>query len=264
MIRNFTLASLLFVGISASAQEIIFEEKFESAETFSQWTLIDRDGDGQNWEIQSEENEVAAFTGDFLASFSWFLEAFTPDNVIVSPVIELPVEGSLNLTFKVSSGDVDLFDEHYAVYVLESGAEFTGEETPIFEETLDQWYETEAKLIDLDLSDYAGQIIQLAFRHFESDDIFYIGMDDVTVTKGTLSISENEKNNLLIYPNPATDWVKVQGINHIERIRIFDLQGKLIRETKEKELNISDLNSGTYLINIYSGKEVISRKFIKK
>jgi len=52
-------------------------------------------------------------------------------------------------------------------------------------------------------------------------------------------------------------------------IKIFSSQGVLLKTINlaahqdKMQINLSDLNSGVYLINIYTGKEVRSFKFIK-
>lgn len=154
MIKKLLIASTLGLGAFYFGQNTIFQENFEPV-TAANWGNVDLDGDGEKWEfLNAELNEVDSFTGGFAVSFSWYLEAFTPDNALISPEIILPNSGSLNLKFKVAAGDEELFDEHYAVYVIPSSATFTGSETPVFEETLDAGYTLAAKIVNVDLTSY--------------------------------------------------------------------------------------------------------------
>ena len=193
----------------------------------------------------------------FILCFFYFL----------SPKIILPTAGDLELSFKVSAADNEegFFEEHYAVYVIPFNSEFTGSETPVFEETLDAGYFQTAKLVKVDVSSFAGQDVKLVFRHYNCTDILYIGLDDVMVENKTLGVSDvNNKNQIEIYPNPATDVVKISGIKKIDNVRVFDMTGKIVKETKSPEVVVKDLPIGQYIINVYSANEVISRKLIKK
>ncbi|WP_299678832.1 leucine-rich repeat domain-containing protein [uncultured Tenacibaculum sp.] len=92
----------------------------------------------------------------------------------------------------------------------------------------------------------------------------------VTATfDSTLSI-ENEalKNFIVLYPNPTNGIVNIDVSNNIniERIDVFSITGvkvKSIDKVTEK-LNIQDLPSGVYMINIQSTQGRIVKRLIKK
>ena len=69
----------------------------------------------------------------------------------------------------------------------------------------------------------------------------------------TLSTSDNNnivKNNISIYPNPSKDVVFVKSETAITKIELYDFSGKKIKESASKEMNISSLKRGNYLIKI--------------
>lgn len=266
MIRKLLFASALASVFYSQAQTSVFKEDFENEASVAQWKLYDRDGDGENWEILNAElNELPNFTGNLAVSFSWYFDAFTPDNVLESPSITLPNSNSLSLSFKAAAGDEELFQEHYAVYVIPATSTFTGTETPVFEETFDAGYLDVAKVINIDISSFKGQNVKLIFRHYDCTDVFYMGIDDIEIKDNTgLAVTESSALSLKISPNPTTDLVKISGINKIDNVRIFDMTGKIVIEAKSSDINVKDLSSGQYIVNVYSGNEVISRKLIKK
>lgn len=267
MTRNLLLASLLFMGICGSGQTVVFKEDFNQDSTRSLWTIGDKDGDKDTWEfVNAEEAETPSFTGDFAWSWSWFFGVLTPDNTLTSPKISIPTTGNLELSFKVSAADDEegFFEEHYAVYVIPFDSEFTGSETPVFEETLDGGYFQTAKLVKVDISSFAGQDVKLVFRHYDCTDILYIGLDDVEITQTLLAVSDAQKTQVSIYPNPTSDFLKIQNVKVLENVRIFDMSGKIVKETSSSDIDVRNLSAGQYILNIYSGNEVISRKFIKK
>ncbi|MDX1331808.1 MAG: T9SS type A sorting domain-containing protein [Robiginitalea sp.] len=71
-----------------------------------------------------------------------------------------------------------------------------------------------------------------------------------------------------LYPNPVTEGrvYIVTASNSPKKIRIFDVLGTPVLETTitGKELNISRLNAGIYLIQVYEKDKVATRKLIVK
>ena len=50
----------------------------------------------------------------------------------------------------------------------------------------------------------------------------------------------------------------------VNAIRIFDMNGRLVMQITSTEIDVRDLSAGQYMLNIHNGKEIVSRKFIKK
>ena len=67
-----------------------------------------------------------------------------------------------------------------------------------------------------------------------------------------------------IYPNPVKEYIIINSSEKIST-QIFDINGKLIRTTYEKKTDLSDLESGIYLLRIImqSGR-VHHKKIIKE
>lgn len=265
MIKKLLFSSLLMTGLATSAQTVLFSEDFETEAGRNSWGNTDRDGDSQKWEF--DNSSVDAFTGYYATSWSWFFEAFTPDNTLTSPVIALPNNSGkqLNLKFDVGAFDDVVFQEHYAVYVIPANSTFTGTETAVFEETLDAGYMDEAKHVTVDLSGFAGQDVQVVFRHYDCTDLLVLIIDNIQVLETeTLAVSDFNKANLQVYPNPSSDFIKVNGVDHIDKIRLYDVSGKMVLETQSAEADIRRLPAGQYILNVHSGPEIISKKIIKK
>ena len=63
---------------------------------------------------------------------------------------------------------------------------------------------------------------------------------------------DNQENGLVLYPNPASDVVRIVDDNNIvyREIVIYDLAGRAVKHAYDcKELDVSDLHSGVYLLN---------------
>ena len=86
------------------------------------------------------------------------------------------------------------------------------------------------------------------------------------VKKITFSISNSETttenvaiNSIVVYPNPTQDILHITGITP-QTLRVFDLQGRLLIIGNSTQVNVSNLNTGTYLLQV--GTQVI--RFIKQ
>ena len=75
-----------------------------------------------------------------------------------------------------------------------------------------------------------------------------------------LSATENIAiPNIVVYPNPTQDILLVKGIE-LQTLRVFDLQGRLLKTENGVQVTVSDLASGTYLLQV--GTQVV--RFIKQ
>ncbi len=66
-----------------------------------------------------------------------------------------------------------------------------------------------------------------------------------------------------VYPNPTKSSVYINGID-IKKTEIYTLSGKSILKTNSQKINLSALQSGTYLAYITTGKGILIKKIIKE
>ena len=92
----------------------------------------------------------------------------------------------------------------------------------------------------------------------------------LTITEGdnALSVQNEEFSDLSIHPNPVNDFLNINtAANLINRnISVFDISGKTVinQKLKSNVLNVSQLQSGVYILKIESDGKLINRKFIKQ
>ncbi len=86
-----------------------------------------------------------------------------------------------------------------------------------------------------------------------------------------LDVDENQeaKNELVLYPNPANDMVRIDGIdaNSANEIVIFDIAGRAVKHYQYcNELNVSDLQNGAYMLRVVmnDGSSMTSKLLIAK
>ena len=80
-----------------------------------------------------------------------------------------------------------------------------------------------------------------------------------------LNVQEYGNSQLSIFPNPASEYITVTA-KGIQKISIMDVNGKLIRSMANvispAEINVKDLDAGTYFITVFTAKGNISRKLV--
>jgi uncharacterized repeat protein (TIGR02543 family) len=81
----------------------------------------------------------------------------------------------------------------------------------------------------------------------------------------TASIGDNVFVDLKIFPNPVMDILKIELNEEISQIEIYNMLGQKVVISELKNINVTDLKMGTYLIKINTlSKKSITKLFIKK
>tara|TARA_R110002072_G_scaffold303077_1_gene492889 strand:+ start:9694 stop:11244 length:1551 start_codon:yes stop_codon:yes gene_type:complete len=92
-----------------------------------------------------------------------------------------------------------------------------------------------------------------------------IFINKTNVVDGTSSLFEiaQETGIINIYPNPSSEWIRIDNFDKINDVKLLNSEGKFIQIVKQESLDISKLAKGNYLI-IYSYKgKKFSSKFTK-
>ena len=80
------------------------------------------------------------------------------------------------------------------------------------------------------------------------------------IDKDYQGVDENIVDNLTVYPNPANEFIHVETNCELQRIDVYDVTGKLMISSTETEINVSDLESGIYFVNILTDKGCVTKK----
>lgn len=90
--------------------------------------------------------------------------------------------------------------------------------------------------------------------------------EDYTLTVSeSLGTEDFAKNNFKIYPNPTTGISNIQTDLEIENIAIYNQIGQLISNQKATQLDLSNVASGIYMIQInFENGQKATKKIIKK
>lgn len=70
----------------------------------------------------------------------------------------------------------------------------------------------------------------------------------------------SEEDGIVVYPNPVSSVLYVEGISDTPNVFVYDVNGEEVLKTKDSKVDVSSLKSGLYMVKV-AGKYV---KFIKK
>lgn len=176
----FILLACLFTQLT-SAQQIWFDG-FEDG--LGAWTTIDGDGDGLNWDIGSAPAINAATGTNCAISYSWtqVTGAVTPNNYLISPAIDLTATtGTILVDWKAYGQDQTWANEHYQVIAATEATQAAVDAGTVLYDGIVGSNNGAYQSYTGNLTDFAGQMIHIAFVHNDVTDQFALNIDDVEV-----------------------------------------------------------------------------------
>ena len=268
--------TLLFVATALFAGASFSQAYFANdATAFGSWTTYDLDGDGDNWGVTDMTGFGSSIDGqgECLASASWDgTSALLPDNVAVSPAIDLSSYTTATLVFAWGSPEPasgGFHEEHIAVYAVTT-ADLAGLAggvfpTPIFEETNTTGDAMNPETIDI--SAVAGGDAYIVVRHYNCTDMNFVIVDDVEVFGSAAGIDENGIA-VSVYPNPTVDALNMNLGQPAEQVNIYSMDGKLLISQAvsgtKVSIDVTELAAGSYIYEVTSATASTRNTFVKK
>ena len=196
--------------------ETVWSTSFEGVNPlYCGWTTIDADGDGFAFEWTREfecflyGHSVCADGKANMASASYdeaYGRPLTPDNYLVSPAITISADNSCAaFRFRARSQDEEASLEHFQVLASTDPSDFSNADVLFETNTVHSW-----TAYTCDLSSYIGSTIYIAFRHFDTTDMYYLNLDALEIiADGSVEVAETAPQ----YPinEGATEVLNVEG-----------------------------------------------------
>jgi hypothetical protein len=117
----------------------------------------------------------------------------------------------------------------------------------------------------------AGAINPLTWFQFKFDvtaaspGTLYI--DNVYFSKTALGVNDFEVSRIIMQPNPVANILNIDSVSNIEKISIYNLLGQEVISksinNKSASLDVSDLQSGVYIVKSSIDNKISSSRFIK-
>ncbi len=111
------------------------------------------------------------------------------------------------------------------------------------------------------------------YQFYTQNDLIYL---EITNAEGSVAtffdflLSNNvfSKQHFKIYPNPTSRYINIEAVDLIiNQVQIFDINGKLVFETKSiknQKINLSHLKSGVYFLELKTVRGLYQHKLIKQ
>ncbi len=266
-IRSVCSASEKSIWTSAQAIHttavVPFDYGFENP-LHPNWTILNA-GTANNWGIGSTAGLSA--TGTSYAVYSYHTTN-AANAWLFSRDIELVAGTQYTITFKVRARDTTYPESMKATI---------GTERTVASQTTTLWdsgasgvnYSAYTQQTGTFTPTTTGSYI-LGFHCYSLADQWLLLLDDISVTSA-LGVNENEiSDKIAVYPNPVNDVLNVSNNNlyEIKSLNITDVNGRTIKKLElsnvtETHVNVSQLTSGVYFINIETNNGSITKKFIK-
>lgn len=283
--KKITFLAALLVAFSMNAQ--IFSDNFDleivDATTYTNWTTSDLDGDTETWEVFDADATGNAwiFSGLGADSDSWESgnanSPMNPDNwLVTTAAIDLTTATGVELVYQVGTYQTNgtFLDDQYAVWMSTSSdpATIMGE-TPLRQQTVGDEVTAaagdgsdSATEITIDASAFAGQMVYLAFRHWNTFDNNSVLIDNVRVSD-PLSVGD-ESFNGFIHALDANGNLKLVANTPMESVQLFNVLGQQVVNqrltTSNEVVNIAALNTGVYIATVTIEGQSKTFKIIKK
>ena len=246
-------------------------EGFEGASAIG-FTFIDYDNDGFNWTMESEMS--AAHNGyGYITSASYdnaTYSALTPDNWMILPTFVIPNDtAEFILSWYEMGQDPSYAAEFYSVYISTTGntiSDFTSTTAVYSGTSTDEWVKK-----TVNLTSYAGQTINIAFRHHNITDLFMLDIDDIRVggqelpeltLVGPRTTIAGDTNIYIATTNGTLSWTANADYSHVSgdtAIFVWDAVGtyNVIATATNSVGNVSD----TIFVNVIECDPITSFPF---
>ena len=243
------------------------------------WTSIDADGDGFQW-FNSESKLGPGYGHEsifcmFSQSYDNTFDILYPDNYLVTPE-KFKVGKDASFSFWACAQDLEYPAEHFGVAISTKDNTSADDFITIKEWTMTAkgtreqgtWYQ-----YTVDLSEYEGQELWIAIRHFNCFDEYYLAVDDVQLNnvlkprKWNCSFSTKSDNPIPEIAVTAIEHddiiagsdlnINVTFINKSEVACTYDT--KAILSTKDEYVTIKE---GESFLGTIAANETLSRTFV--
>jgi len=189
---------------------------------------------------------------------------------LISPVLNLGTSNN-ELRFWAKSMSTCYGLEKYRVYVYVGTGTPTAADfvlisgVPVVTANLNLTWEEKI----YSLNTYSNQAIRIGIRCV-SPDAYMFMVDDFKVTSSNLKVDEFFSNKFSAYPNPANGVVTLSNTDNIlvTAVSISDINGRTVKNMEinnlsEVEMNVAELTSGVYFMNVTTDSGKAVKKFIK-
>ncbi len=186
----------------------------------------------------------------------------------------------------------DFVFQNKVIYVYNEDGDITSLINYSWDDEEDSWQRTSKKEYDLDYSIapelivrpvYYGIVLTMGLYDEEvepkgritNDKIYDVQDNDWHLSETTTyyyspfkpaGVAENNKENMVVYPNPATEFITLKQQGYFTKYEILTVSGVEVQKGSllSKSINISTLPAGNYLLKITGSNKQATLPFVKR
>jgi hypothetical protein len=122
---------------------------------------------------------------------------------------------------------------------------------------------TAAKMDELGLSGNFNIVFTTTYTGIEIDPSNNTAT--LAVTRGSVGVAEQDQIYAIsLYPNPVSDYLKINNIIEATDINIYNVTGQLVKKvsaaTGSVDIDVNNLSNGIYIVKMQSGKNTCTEK----
>ena len=229
-----------------------------SDETYGCWEVINA-GDTNTWTLETTYDNGTVISGMYHIIYS---ETEAHNDWLLSPPISVTDGVTDGISF-IALNELLSYPESVDIYVLDQEYQVLGILAENVTPPDDAWQN-----YTYDLSNYEGQTIRVGF-HSTTLNQYILYLDNFEVFGNILDNNSFDISEIKISPNPVVDLLNVNANTAIERYKIYNVTGQILKEEtvskKVFKIDMSALNPAVYFIEFLSSsnqKETI--QIVKK
>ncbi len=158
------------LNLRLNAEKVTYFEEKLTGEIPSDWTILDKDGDGFCWEFYSGYGTVCS--DSYLSAEG----ALTPENYLVTPPIIIPQDATApELSFELAASATNAYQEKYKIIISESPLTLDNCRDAValrdYTELTQEYSKRTFQLESISLSGYQGKTIYIGIVHGDCTDM---------------------------------------------------------------------------------------------
>jgi Secretion system C-terminal sorting domain/Concanavalin A-like lectin/glucanases superfamily len=108
---------------------------------------------------------------------------------------------------------------------------------------------------------YNGAVDDLKIYNRELTNVEVLSLYNNNTTLSSINFAQNNLE-VSLYPNPVNDVLNIETALELQSVEIYNIQGQKVVTSNQKQINVSDLSAGMYMIRIQDSENNSATKKI--
>jgi hypothetical protein len=251
--------TLTFTVKNISVSDPPYSMGFEPTEDYSAWKIIDANGDGFTWNIESTGGNFGPYCAEYSHNTGGTVAA---DDWLITKCIDFQAGTNYDVSYYYEVGSAS-DPESFAVY-LGTAQTVAGMTTQLISEPNDTNTVYNQGVVNFTVPSSGTYYIGFLCNSAANEWNLYL--DDINISISTSIHEKTVNNNISVYPNPAKDLLNIISGENISNIKLFNEYGQLVMNSTVNGtsdiISTSALAEGVYYLRVETKKGVSTQKVV--